>query len=205
MCLGRGLIPARAGKTSTRLWMRTPSGAHPRAGGENHGVESTVANQVGSSPRGRGKLTVPDRAVRMSGLIPARAGKTAYSCPHGSRSAAHPRAGGENHRRRLGIRLTRGSSPRGRGKPARLIRRQARIRLIPARAGKTGMRPHNYGSSRAHPRAGGENAALRAARVAAAGSSPRGRGKHCLSPSLRFGGRLIPARAGKTGALRCRA
>ena len=70
--------------------------------------------------------------------------------------------------------------------------------LIPARAGKTRTRTSSICPSRAHPRAGGENAIIFPIVSAASGSSPRGRGK--LLP-VREGaavGRLIPARAGKT-------
>ena len=53
-------------------------------------------------------------------------------------------------------------------------------------------------SARAHPRAGGENAATARVGPLERGSSPRGRGK--LDGGLRAlqGGGLIPARAGKT-------
>ena len=93
---GDRLIPARAGKTSgTVCGWRGPS-AHPRAGGENHGVQSRIVNQTGSSPRGRGKPANPIFLVIAARLIPARAGKTRnrVCCPEFE--WAHPRAGGEN-------------------------------------------------------------------------------------------------------------
>ena len=51
----RRLIPARAGKTDTVLWITFSSTAHPRAGGEN--IVSLICRvlDAGSSPRGRGK------------------------------------------------------------------------------------------------------------------------------------------------------
>ena len=52
----------------------------------------------------------------------------------------------------------------------------------------------------AHPRAGGENSSVRGPEGAAAGSSPRGRGKLGLGPAHAGRIRLIPARAGKTRA-----
>ena len=72
------------------------------------------------------------------------------------------------------------------------------VRLIPARAGKTGPLPSEGMELEAHPRAGGENLKCGCLGVAVLGSSPRGRGKprgvyrrpECLG--------LIPARAGKT-------
>ena len=51
---------------------------------------------------------------------------------------AHPRAGGENLHRRGERFAYAGSSPRGRGKPTGAYVTVVRLRLIPARAGKTG-------------------------------------------------------------------
>ena len=131
------LIPARAGKTSVILKPLEASRAHPRAGGENGGVEHIVQHVRGSSPRGRGKRA-----------------------PHGlaaSGPRAHPRAGGENSHRMAGTEYPEGSSPRGRGKPT--FRRKIRppTRLIPARAGKTRSSRNRCIRPPAHPRAGGEN------------------------------------------------
>ena len=73
-----------------------------------------------------------------------------------------------------------------------------RVRLIPARAGKTRSRAAGAAYSAAHPRAGGENfGSIRKAR-SGRGSSPRGRGKLLRLPCGRPGCGLIPARAGKT-------
>ena len=91
-----------------------------------------------------------------------------------------------------------GSSPRGRGKRIAVCNSLGALRLIPARAGKTGTVVVSQSMSAAHPRAGGENPQLGFGTSISEGSSPRGRGK--LDPALvliRRGG-LIPARAGKT-------
>ena len=70
----------------------------------------------GSSPRGRGKLDAVPQEARPGRLIPARAGKTVQGSLHCVQGRAHPRAGGENRRRRgEGLEVV-GSSPRGRGK-----------------------------------------------------------------------------------------
>ena len=50
-----GLIPALAGKTSTRSLRAGRLTAHPRAGGENVDARYTDGALVGSSPRWRGK------------------------------------------------------------------------------------------------------------------------------------------------------
>ena len=112
-----GLIPARAGKTSTRWCAHRAEGAHPRAGGENSTWNRREVTCVGSSPRGRGKrLSGSDDRLDL-GLIPARAGKTLSPRPRISAAQAHPRAGGENAKDVAIPALQDGSSPRGRGKP----------------------------------------------------------------------------------------
>ena len=91
-----GLIPALAGKT---LWagnMFSGIWAHPRAGGENFLMPVKMLLIVGSSPRWRGKRPPARSEIKNGGLIPALAGKTPNASFVANRSAAHPRAGGEN-------------------------------------------------------------------------------------------------------------
>ena len=152
-----GLIPARAGKTDPTDRSAGEAGAHPRAGGENARMTSTGTKRNGSSPRGRGKPDVRAMIDSVSGLIPARAGKT-RCWPTGCRLlGAHPRAGGENALL-VAFRCERhGSSPRGRGKRVLRNRRRVARGLIPARAGKTARACAHAMDCGAHPRAGGEN------------------------------------------------
>ena len=72
----RGLIPARAGKTTLRTGQSTAIWAHPRAGGENCLASVLSCNVAGSSPRGRGKRFGAHQTLASVRLIPARAGKT---------------------------------------------------------------------------------------------------------------------------------
>ena len=98
----------------------------------------------------------------------------------------------------------KGSSPRGRGKRSSLRPRRPPTGLIPAWAGKT-PGSHSTGLSVwAHPRVGGENIIGVVSSRRAAGSSPRGRGKHHqrAEATARLG--LIPAWAGKTNRLGAR-
>ena len=119
-------------------------------------------------------------------------------------SSAHPRAGGENNWRGEGTTCSEGSSPRGRGKPMSDSGRGIWLRLIPARAGKTGNETVDRSGDRAHPRAGGENGLRLLVGDDDRGSSPRGRGKRRRRVPRSAGGRLIPARAGKTSRSRGR-
>ncbi len=134
---GRRLIPARAGKTRSFIRKADASAAHPRAGGENLRARRPRARRLGSSPRGRGKPSMASSVPMPARLIPARAGKTRSDHGRRDRARAHPRAGGENSRRARFSEGGRGSSPRGRGKPAVVSQCQDGDRLIPARAGKT--------------------------------------------------------------------
>ena len=70
------LIPARAGKTSTRASPRSRRRAHPRACGENTSGSPSSPPEPGSSPRVRGKRERLTLTAAPSRLIPARAGKT---------------------------------------------------------------------------------------------------------------------------------
>ena len=167
-------------------------------GGENVRGLKAVEEVPGSSPRGRGKPWSWRLGSVKGRLIPAWAGKTQGRTRSSSRRAAHPRVGGENAREELVTEASDGSSPRGRGKRSCRDRLRRRGRLIPAWAGKTPPRAAGTTWSGAHPRVGGENVLPYSAMTAAAGSSPRGRGKPCLLASVLAWRRLIPAWAGKT-------
>ena len=139
----RGLIPARAGKTSPRTSSSTAPAAHPRACGENGVSQGMGCGVGGSSPRVRGKRWCGGCVSGIGGLIPARAGKTGRPCTAASAAG--------------------GSSPRVRGKRADRCAGQPRVGLIPARAGKTRDVCLRLYPARAHPRACGENISQRSA------------------------------------------
>ena len=132
-----GLIPARAGKTSPWPGQRGQRRAHPRSRGENGRERSFGGLGSGSSPLARGKPASGPCLVGSSGLIPARAGKTAVSSSAPRASRAHPRSRGENVPTMVTDQAEAGSSPLARGKRCGATHGTARLRLIPARAGKT--------------------------------------------------------------------
>ena len=193
-----GLIPARAGKTGGLGRSSGVCGAHPRVCGENSSHACTDGCPPGSSPRVRGKLVEPhQRRVRVR-LIPACAGKTAWSPSNSRGGTAHPRVCGENSTISASSRSARGSSPRVRGKLAGMGDVVEASGLIPARAGKTTTCAWHSSNWWAHPRVCGENLKNNSMNAATAGSSPRVRGKP-QSTRYRCGGLgLIPACAGKT-------
>ena len=194
----QGLIPARAGKTPRTTPSNPRSRAHPRACGENNSSRKARAAREGSSPRVRGKRVHDVRGRVLTGLIPARAGKTTPMTAWTVAGRAHPRACGENTQMARTKKTVRGSSPRVRGKRRHPYRRQRDCRLIPARAGKTGALVRAPSDCRAHPRACGENLYSRPRRRRTGGSSPRVRGKRLEHARMRHSAGLIPARAGKT-------
>ena len=110
------LIPAHAGKTTSRGDPRAGGAAHPRSRGENCLGISPIVIVCGSSPLTRGKqeqLRVILQAIR---LIPAHAGKTSRSTASTRWTAAHPRSRGENRASAFAAASCAGSSPLTRGK-----------------------------------------------------------------------------------------
>ncbi len=72
----RGLIPARAGSTPAGPCDLRLVGAHPRTRGEHCPRYQQKSAPSGSSPHARGARQRVPGAVRVPGLIPARAGST---------------------------------------------------------------------------------------------------------------------------------
>ena len=194
-----GLIPAHAGKTHGKHAILQPSGAHPRACGENQLVRKHHGSNRGSSPRMRGKRRAWPLEDLPTGLIPAHAGKTPRLKQSGLWRLTHPRACGENPAARNARRRSLGSSPRMRGKHRGGARFLLSRRLIPAHAGKTECLYLLRGIPPAHPRACGENLASPGLSFQVPGSSPRMRGKRLRSRVAQGAWGLIPAHAGKTG------
>ena len=198
---GKGLIPARAGRSVLPGEFDGLSGAHPRAGGAVIPPPADWTADQGSSPRGRGGQPSYLAMSSRNGLIPARAGRSiARPCAAGA-PRAHPRAGGAVPRSTGAAPRASGSSPRGRGGPPAERRVRQIPGLIPARAGRSNTNTSSKWSERAHPRAGGAVMSTSSFASSPGGSSPRGRGGH--GPPI-YGGRckgLIPARAGRSGRL----
>ena len=154
------LIPAWAGKTRPRWRTGLQRRAHPRVGGENGRHSMPIVRILGSSPRGRGKPVIGAGLKYSPRLIPAWAGKTDTRLSIRHPPWAHPRVGGENSFSACRRANSRGSSPRGRGKPRILGNKLGFSRLIPAWAGKTWSCRSRSARPWAHPRVGGENRRL---------------------------------------------
>ena len=132
-----GITPAHAGKTaalhaSTMLWRD-----HPRACGENSGMDVALMMTQGSPPRMRGKPLLADFLPDLFGITPAHAGKTARKRRRVACGRDHPRACGENYNKAVGYHIKQGSPPRMRGKLRNQLRIEADSGITPAHAGKT--------------------------------------------------------------------
>ena len=192
------VIPAWAGNTRRRRPApRLPPG-HPRVGGEHFRRKIHSPKKPGSSPRGRGTLSVQCAHAAQTRVIPAWAGNTRRWRPANSRFPGHPRVGGEHEADPGRVPYDDGSSPRGRGTPGLWGQSARRRRVIPAWAGNTSTGRTPGPGSAGHPRVGGEHQTGCRYAHSVNGSSPRGRGTQVLAERLHGGLRVIPAWAGNT-------
>ena len=157
-------------------------------------------NEKGSSPLARGLHLAAVRGVHSLGIIPARAGFTRRRPTRPWRAPDHPRSRGVYVFKKVPIRWSTGSSPLARGLRLGGPVAGGGPRIIPARAGFTRARPPRWGAPRDHPRSRGvyDEAAARGTEVH--GSSPLARGLPIFEMHRVRWQRIIPARAGFTGA-----
>ena len=194
-----GIIPARAGFTSSMVLSRARAWDHPRSRGV-YGVRKLVgAWGPGSSPLARGLREVGDRGSVLHGIIPARAGFTRARERNRTAPPDHPRSRGVYHPLTHPHPRSTGSSPLARGLRTPRTNLGVPRRIIPARAGFTSFGSSRLVGRRDHPRSRGVYGAGGPAPGAGQGSSPLARGL----PGGTGGGRpspgIIPARAGFTG------
>ena len=152
-----GITPAHAGKTNHSDRCNACVVDHPRACGENRRRFSKRAKRSGSPPRMRGKPLSRSSRTAGKGITPAHAGKTLRTTATEKQARDHPRACGENHKRKKRGISKMGSPPRMRGKPQKEEKRHIKDGITPAHAGKTRQSRAARRSGRDHPRACGEN------------------------------------------------
>ena len=177
---------------------------HPRTGGEHRLHDGGAASGGGSSPHGRGTPPRTMSRVECHRFIPARAGNTRGSPRRRPGRPVHPRTGGEHLHCESPATTPVGSSPHGRGTPARGSATARHGRFIPARAGNTTAMHGIPNFPSVHPRTGGEHAVEGYILGDDFGSSPHGRGTQGQRGTTRHGPRFIPARAGNTRSLPAR-
>ena len=195
-----GIIPARAGFTVVEGVGFHGVGDHPRSRGVYASGFPSGAGLTGSSPLARGLRRGRVATLLADGIIPAHAGFT--RSPRRTITAAgdHPRSRGVYAAYRSGLCVLVGSSPLARGLPAPRGMASPPGRIIPARAGFTRISGEGAGDLRDHPRSRGVYSLLAPMRRLRRGSSPLARGLRVRAVHEDRGGRIIPARAGFTGA-----
>ena len=153
----RGIIPAYAGSTGSRVAARPWARDHPRIRGEHHKPAAANPFGDGSSPHTRGALPPRSQLISPAGIIPAYAGSTDIHRAGNPSGPDHPRIRGEHGVETIvGLRVG-GSSPHTRGA---LMMNDHEVwvdRIIPAYAGSTkhssnpawissGSSPHTRGA-----------------------------------------------------------
>ena len=193
-----GIIPARAGFTSTPPTQAGRSRDHPRSRGVYAKLHLNSLYGKGSSPLARGLRRQPNPELEVIRIIPARAGFT--------RRQRHPCHAAWDHPRSRGVYvmltglslLILGSSPLARGLPQRADESRRRGGIIPARAGFTSWRRSAPSGAPDHPRSRGVYQYVIGFNKWDAGSSPLARGLPTYATKADVEGGIIPARAGFT-------
>ena len=193
-----GIIPARAGTTLPPCITCAIARDHPRSCGDHASSQTEAMMVEGSSPLVRGPRRAGERALKLHGIIPARAGTTTRRTRRRSSARDHPRSCGDHfpYFRKAVDRL--GSSPLVRGPRLRRLEPHDPLGIIPARAGTTPSWCRPRRSTRDHPRSCGDHAFLLTALVFSRGSSPLVRGPLLGTANNEIVIGIIPARAGTT-------
>ena len=193
-----GIIPARAGFTTSGS-RRTPGVTdHPRSRGVYTPPASSTTTSTGSSPLARGLHSTSTATGPSRRIIPARAGFTDLRRALDHLTADHPRSRGVYVATCPRRRNTAGSSPLARGLPPPRTSGGAHPRIIPARAGFTGSVGRRPGRGWDHPRSRGVYPLQPPDDAHGPGSSPLARGLRRAHPPDALPPGIIPARAGFT-------
>ena len=192
------IIPARAGFTPPIARDSTSRPDHPRSRGVYLSPLTMISQVIGSSPLARGLQPCHPSESALHGIIPARAGFTRDISWSNPLATDHPRSRGVYQCWQYCHLPDDGSSPLARGLPPSCTFLKAFTRIIPARAGFTGVLRGLLFRRGDHPRSRGVYGRVELHERAVVGSSPLARGLR--SARTRRGGRdrIIPARAGFT-------
>ena len=194
----RGIIPARAGFTTSRSPMRWSARDHPRSRGVYASLTFFNASWYGSSPLARGLHPLDLRFRPVGGIIPARAGFTSRCGTAKQCQADHPRSRGVYLQQVVGDDKEIGSSPLARGLLTTAKGSIAEGRIIPARAGFTLKCWMTLTTTTDHPRSRGVYRYKPELKGCKTGSSPLARGLRLKVWIHDYYNGIIPARAGFT-------
>ena len=173
-------------------------GDHPRSRGVYRRRHATTRSLRGSSPLARGLLRLAEDAGDVVRIIPARAGFTPPLRRRRRRRRDHPRSRGVYVLALRQYLPCRGSSPLARGLPFLDGFRGVEDRIIPARAGFTGVSPTGTYRWEDHPRSRGVYYRHLRHPLGDPGSSPLARGLPSAAAASLSSVGIIPARAGFT-------
>ena len=195
--VGSGSIPAGAGKPPLHLTHRYRRRVYPRGRGEAPAPQTFRYPPKGLSPRARGSHRPGVHPGRVSGSIPAGAGKPSARRPFRAGLRVYPRGRGEATVATVVPAMTMGLSPRARGSHAVAAPSVPDVGSIPAGAGKPDRRRMPRRARGVYPRGRGE--ALRSSFFCppCMGLSPRARGSPYGPARARLWSGSIPAGAGK--------
>ena len=157
-----------------------------------------MALKTGSSPLARGLRVVDQSPVGGVGIIPARAGFTAWRTPPGGSGGDHPRSRGVYNVTTVTADTQEGSSPLARGLRVSRLCFVRMFGIIPARAGFTCSTRPGSGSRADHPRSRGVYLLRTGVPARQRGSSPLARGLRVGAAHPAHATGIIPARAGFT-------
>ena len=153
--LTAGIIPARAGFTSSSSANSLSGQDHPRSRGVYRPAFSSAAVGFGSSPVARGLQPIRAPQPHADGIIPARAGFTHHNVVALWADPDHPRSRGVYQGQDRPCRAGRGSSPLARGLQVGVADLSESDRIIPARAGVTSRAWNASRFAWDHPRSRG--------------------------------------------------
>ena len=165
-------------------------------GGTNYG-EIRQDSSLGLSPRARGNPALDHREAGEAGTIPACAGEPKSWLSIRPASRDYPRVRGGTPENKIDGPIAMGLSPRARGNLPGQRARCARDGTIPACAGEPTTHPVDTKTRRDYPRVRGGTCDWKARLPRNWGLSPRARGNHPHSISIRSQSGTIPACAGE--------
>ena len=171
---------------------------HPRSRGVYPPSSRDHLGVAGSSPLARGLPIHERHGSAIGGIIPARAGFTAYMRGKVAGVEDHPRSRGVYAGSPPSGSASAGSSPLARGLRNRRQLPARAPRIIPARAGFTPGAGAESISRRDHPRSRGVYWLPSPPVIWTPGSSPLARGLHHSRHPYSHNIGIIPARAGFT-------
>ena len=198
LCSCKGITPAYAGKSLSKLKGSLKRGDHPRLCGEKAKNPVRYSCKLGSPPPMRGKVVLLSYDFVLPGITPAYAGKRKIPQIVASKCRDHPRLCGEKVDSTFSLLIVRGSPPPMRGKAIRKYWELGTPRITPAYAGKSLLHRNNQDQNEDHPRLCGEKATMRRFSCTLSGSPPPMRGKVLLYVVLQIWDRITPAYAGKS-------